>query len=295
MHRSGRKELVGPRKAVTAEALGCGMRGRRLAVAVTVVLAIVVLGSATTVLIAARSQQEKAAEPQVLSQEVPPKKGSADVADTAALGAADADLVDLKTGSAIRTSSKPTPKPTPVITPAPGKSVQQESVSRDTSRVRSTDAGKRESTQGTVYTWYDGDRTMRAVLQNDLGVQKTSANSESDEVVVAKGQDSIVRKQSSQGSDVQPVFKPESGEGLMTLPGGVLLALEPGWDDAQVKKFFAGNDIAEDRLTELDFLDNGFLVSTEPGFPALELANALAHQDGVVSASPNWSREREPR
>ena len=70
------------------------MRGRRLAVAVAVVLAIVVLGSATTVLISARSQQERAAEPQVLSQEVPPKKGSANVADTATLGsagAADAD------------------------------------------------------------------------------------------------------------------------------------------------------------------------------------------------------------
>ena len=276
------------------------MRGSRLALAVTVALAIVVVGSATTVLIAGRSQQEKAAEPQVLPQQVPPKKGSADVADTATLSAdAGADLVDIKTGSAIRTSAKPTPKPTPVITPPPGKTVQesvpQESVSRDTSRVRSTDAGKRESTQGTVYTWYDGDRTMRVVLQNDLGVQKTSANTGSDDVVVAKGRDSIVRKQSSQGSNVQPVFQPESGGGLMTLPGGVLLALEPGWDGAQVDKFFAGNDVAGDRLTELDFLDNGFLVSTEPGFPALELANDLAHQDGVVTASPNWSREREPR
>ena len=121
------------------------MRGRRLAVAVAVVLATVVLGSATTVLISARSRQEKAAEPQVLSQEVRSKKGSANVADTATLGAAggatDADLVHLKTGSAIRTSSKPTPKPTPVITPQPGRSVPQESVPRDTSRVRSKDAG----------------------------------------------------------------------------------------------------------------------------------------------------------
>ena len=65
------------------------MRGRRLAVAVAGVPAIVVLGSATTVLISARSQQEKAVEPQVLSQEVPPKKGSANVADTATLGSAD--------------------------------------------------------------------------------------------------------------------------------------------------------------------------------------------------------------
>ena len=272
------------------------MRGRRLAVAVTVVLAVVVVSSATTILIAARSQGEKSSEPQVLSQEVPREKASADVADTTTLSAGpDADIVDLKTGSAIRASSKPTPKPTAVLTPQPGKSLTQESVSRDTSRVRSTDASQRESTQGTVYTWYDGDQVMRAVLQNDLGVQKTSANTESDKVVVAKGQDSIVRKQSTQGSDVQPVFRPESGEGLMTLPGGVLLALEPGWDDAEVKKFFAGNDIAKDRLTELDFLDNGFLVSTEPGFPALDLANDLAHLDGVVSAIPNWSREREPR
>ena len=118
------------------------MRGRRLAVAVAVVLAIVVLGSATTVLISARSQLEKAAEPQVLSQEVPPKKGSANVADTATLGsAADADLVDIKTESAIRASSKPTPKPNPVITPQPGKSAPQESVPKDTSRIRSKDAG----------------------------------------------------------------------------------------------------------------------------------------------------------
>ena len=117
------------------------MRGRRLAVAVAVVLAIVVLGSAATVLISARSQREKAAEPQVLSQEVPPKKGSANVADTATLGSAGADLVDIKTGSAIRASSKPTPKPTPVITPQPGKSAPQESVPKDTSRVRSKDAG----------------------------------------------------------------------------------------------------------------------------------------------------------
>ena len=120
------------------------MRGRRLAVAVAVVLAIVVLGSSATVLISARSQREKAAEPQVLSQEVPPKKGPANVADTATLGSADgadADLVDIKTGSAIRASSKPTPKPTPVITPQPGKSAPQESVPKDTSRVRSKDAG----------------------------------------------------------------------------------------------------------------------------------------------------------
>ena len=166
--------------------------------------------------------------------------------------------------------------------------------SKDTSR-RAADVDKRKSTQGSVYTWYDGDRTMRAVLQNDLVVQSTSANTGDDEVVVLRGQKSVVRKRSGHGSAAQPVFKPESGDGLMTLPGGVLLALDQSWDDVQVEKFFAGNDISQDRVSELDFMGNGFLVETEPGFPALDLANELAHQEGVVSASPNWSREREPR
>ena len=122
------------------------MRGSRLALVVAVALAIVVAGGAATVLIAGRSQEEKTPPP-VLSQEVPPKKGSADVADTATLStASDEVLVDIKTGSAIHASSKPTPKPTAVITPPPGKSVHQESVSRDASRVRSMDASQREST-----------------------------------------------------------------------------------------------------------------------------------------------------
>ena len=93
------------------------MRGSRLALVVAVALAIVVAGGAATVLIAGRSQEEKTPPP-VLSQEVPPKKGSADVADTATLStASDEVLVDIKTGSAIHASSKPTPKPTACYNP----------------------------------------------------------------------------------------------------------------------------------------------------------------------------------
>ena len=45
----------------------------------------------------------------------------------------------------------------------------------------------------------------------------------------------------------------------------------------------------------MEFLENGFLVQTEPGFPSLELANELAAQEGVVISSPNWWREVETR
>ena len=149
--------------------------------------------------------------------------------------------------------------------------------------------------QGTVHTWEDGDRTMRVLLQNDQVVQKTAANTSEDVVVAEGAEDSVVRKQARHGPDARPVFRSESGGGLMTLPGGVLLALDPGWDDAQVGDFFSHNEILTERISELGFLRNGFLIETEPGFPSLELANALAGQDGVLISSPNWQTEVEAK
>ena len=145
--------------------------------------------------------------------------------------------------------------------------------------------------KGSVYTWHDGDREMQAVLQNDVPLYDDSdleiagsatTESEQDGSEVTGGLDNTVL----------PVFKPESGGGEMTLPGGVILLLNDLWDEAEVDRFFAKNGIESDQLTEIEFLDNAYLVETEAGFPALELANDLAGQGGVVSASPNWQRER---
>ena len=136
---------------------------------------------------------------------------------------------------------------------------------------------------------------MRVVLQTDLVVQKTETNKPGDVLVVRVGAHSIIRKKAGGGTDAGPVFRSESGGGLMTLPGGILLALDPEWDRDAVEGFFSRNGISTDRTSELGFLANGFLVETEPGFPSLELANALAAQDGVLSASPNWWREVEAR
>ena len=136
---------------------------------------------------------------------------------------------------------------------------------------------------------------MRVLLQKDLVVQKTAANTSEDVMVAEGAEDSVVHKQARHGPDARPVFRSESGGGLMTLPGGVLLALDPGWDDAQVENFFSHNDISTDRISELGFLQNGFLIQTEPGFPSLELANALAGQDGVLISSPNWWTDVEAK
>ena len=149
--------------------------------------------------------------------------------------------------------------------------------------------------QGKVHTYEDGDRTIRVVLQDDLVLQKNSAVTPSDSVVVKGSTQSIVKKVAGGGQDELPVFRSESGGGLMTLPGGVLLALDPEWDKAQIDNFFSENGISPEQVSELGFIPNGFLVETEAGFPSLDLANSLASQDGVEISSPNWWSEVEAK
>ena len=60
-----------------------------------------------------------------------------------------------------------------------------------------------------------------------------------------------------------------------------------------VADFFKENALLPEETTELDYIKNGFLLETSGGFPSLERANALAAQEGVVAASPNWAREAE--
>lgn len=145
------------------------------------------------------------------------------------------------------------------------------------------------TSSGRVYTWQDGEHTRRVVLQADLTVRPTNEVGSQDEVVAFGGASAVV-----QGGGGQPVFRSESGE-LMTLPGGVLLALDQAWSDEQVRAFLQRNAIAGSRVSDLGWLPNGYFIETAPGFASLDLANALAGQDGVVLAAPNWWREAETR
>ena len=149
--------------------------------------------------------------------------------------------------------------------------------------------------QGAVHTYSDGDRTVRVVEQNDLVLQKNSDLTAKDSVVMTGSDQSIIKKGADGGQGGLPVFRSESGGGLMTLPGGVMLALDPEWDKAQIDNFFSENGISPEQVSELGFLSNGFLVETEAGFPSLELANSLAGQDGVELSSPNWWSEVEAK
>ena len=149
--------------------------------------------------------------------------------------------------------------------------------------------------EGEPYTWQDGDRTMTVKLQTDLVVEKGSGGLPRDVVSANEGGTNVVRSADGQSkSDTLPVFRSESGA-LMTLPGGVLLVLSPEWSQSETNAFFSNNRIKMDRVSELDYVANGFFIETGPGFPSLDLANALAAQDGVEISSPNWGREATPK
>ena len=139
------------------------------------------------------------------------------------------------------------------------------------------------SAQGTKHTWNDGDRTLRVRVRTDLVVLP-------DGEIVPAADYSRSDDDTPGGSSGLPVFSTESGS-LMTLPGGVLLMLDPQWDPASVDAFFARNSIDRARVSDLDYASNGFFVETAAGFPSLTLANLLAAQDGVVLSSPNWGTE----
>ena len=151
--------------------------------------------------------------------------------------------------------------------------------------------GDRRGGGGVPYVWRDGDRIRRARLQPDLVLQPSSDNREDDVVVRHFGSESIVERQTRHaGRAVLPVFRDEGGS-LATLPGGVLVVLDPDWDQGRVNRFFSANGIKRSRVIQQAFADNAYLVETDPGFPSLELANELAELDGVVLSSPNWQTE----
>lgn len=156
-----------------------------------------------------------------------------------------------------------------------------------TLKQRSSQA-RNDAGQGQVYTYADGERTVRVRLQSDLEVS-------GDESVARSGGEHIVTKDSVRArggrSSGQPVFRSESSSTLMTLPGGVLLVLEAEWSTAETNSFFVRNRINLNRVSPLAVAANSFFIETAPGFPSLELANALAAQEGVRISSPNWWRE----
>ena len=192
-------------------------------------------------------------------------------------------------------------RPSPVVDPrAPQSLARGDGSDPDTGRRepdggpprQSKDEARAGATRGPAYTWQDGDRTARVFLATDLVVQDNDDTRAADEIVARGHSESIVRREPRHegATAIDPVFRSQAGD-LMTLPGGAILVFDEDWDRARVNQFFADHDIALSRVEARDYLPNAFFVTTEPGFPSLTLANALAGEDGVIISSPNWRTE----
>ena len=247
----------------------------------------------------------RAAEPKTANTAEPAHEAIATTTDAVPEPTASASAASQDTSSGAFYAVFPTATPTP----APMDDGGLEFVSPESRSSLGRDGGitggqKRRSdksrsssgpVEGRAYTWEDGDRTLTVYLQDDLVVERDSAGRPRDVVEADRGEVSLARGvQGNPESDMLPVFRTEFGS-LMTLPGGVLLVLDEEWSQTQTDAFFSSNSIKMDRVSELSYAANGYFIETEPGFPSLELANALAVQDGVEVSSPNWAREEVPK
>ena len=131
------------------------------------------------------------------------------------------------------------------------------------------------------YEWRDGDQTYEVWLDRSVAMVPDGGGFRFEDRVGG------VAGAVGAGSSGYPAFRSSSGA-LMALPGGVILVLDPEWDAVAVNRFLERNGIADAERTVFDFVPNGFLIATEPGFAALYMANDLAAQDGVEIATPNW-------
>ena len=131
------------------------------------------------------------------------------------------------------------------------------------------------SGEGEYYTYHDGNRTIKIKLQPGQSTDEAG--------------DPIGPRSTDDSAEL--TFRAVSGGATMTLPGGVLVKLNPDWTRQETDAFFKGNGIRPNRVRQLQLLDNTFSVDTSPGLESLQLANTLASQPGVVSAIPNSSTD----
>ena len=136
-----------------------------------------------------------------------------------------------------------------------------------------------------AYRWRDGDHTYEVWLDRSVAMvpDRDGFRFADRAGGVAGG--------AGAASGGYPAFRSAAGA-LMALPGGVILVLDPAWDAAAVERFLERNGIADAERTVFDFVPNGFVIATEPGFAALHLANDLAAREGVEIATPNWLIQR---
>lgn len=131
--------------------------------------------------------------------------------------------------------------------------------------------------------WYDGD-VRRPLWADDSQVADFSGQ---------RGEKSRVLKPATLvkgGALTSPVFRDGPGEKSRSraLPGGVVVTLAPGTDEARRTALFARHALEPVRALGADM----WLVAAAPGVASLDLANRLHESGDFRTAAPNWWQPR---
>lgn len=166
------------------------------------------------------------------------------------------------------------------------------------------------------YTWYDGDRAQTVWLNPQLLAEfnptpqsaaqvratglATSAGKEVQGGVrlwqVSNSTTAVRALTSAQpNSRFAPVLHsaPNASAAMKSLPGNVVVILNPAWDGAAVQAWLTRNNLQI--LEKMGSGSNVYLIKSAPGLASLDLANAIYKTGEVLSASPNWWTEVHTR
>lgn len=120
--------------------------------------------------------------------------------------------------------------------------------------------------------------------QGNLNLWKTSGKQMP--VNLAKS----LNQNQNQKSMVSPVFRTPKSASIMALPGNILVEFDPSYSEKQIELILSKKGLRSLRKFDLPG-KNFYEVETPAGTAALNLANSLYGNPGVLTSSPNWWRE----
>ncbi len=146
-------------------------------------------------------------------------------------------------------------------------------------------------------SYREGSRLIRLTLMTDLVLEGDKKSGLRLSKVDASSPQTSATRTAAQASTAEapkiPVFATDTGQ-LLAPTGGVILMLNESWTERDTGAFLESHRLG-DRATPFEGLPNSYLIETEPGMAALELANRLASLSGVVLSVPNWWRPVVPQ
>lgn len=171
-----------------------------------------------------------------------------------------------------------------------------------------------------TYTWYDGERehtvwvnpalvaefnppteegksvlkqalpTARALPGKGVGMRLWQL----DGTTAPAGMTRSLNSSHPQGK-YSPVLhdSPSASSRMRALPGNIIVYLNPTWSETQVSAWLRSRGL--DVVKKLDVGTNIYILKTDPGLAALDLANTLYRSGEVVAAFPDWWQEAVTR